>query len=89
MKVFQFYDENKSWKLSLELFLNLFYIVGTSQNGACDQGLIIFHPHDPWFDYFTHDWSNFLRRFMLVKPVNPEARLTLCYSLAEFYYFYK
>lgn len=50
----------KSWKLSLRVFFDLFYLVCTSQDDAHDQGLINFHPKNGWFKCFGNDYGALL-----------------------------
>lgn len=89
MKAFLFCVEHKSWKPFLGIFFDLFYMVHTSQDGTRDHWYITFHPDDPWFNPFTKDGGNLLRRFLLVKTLTPQAYLAIFYSMTETSCFYK
>lgn len=68
---------------------NLFYLVFISQDDYHDPRLTSFHPDDPWFNHFTRNWGNFMRSFLLVKPLTLEDHITFYDSLVESYFFYK
>lgn len=80
MKVSQLIIEHKYRAPSIELFFNLFYVAYTSRDDAWDHRLIFLRPNFSWFDHFTNDWGKFLERFMLVKPITPEAHFEFCLS---------
>lgn len=75
--------KHKSWKLSVGLFLDPFHLKNTSRENFDNQKLIRFHQVNPWFDHFTLDWGNFLRHFLLVKPLVSAAHLTSFYLTSD------
>lgn len=83
MRVFQLCAKHKSYKSSLWIFSNIFYLVRTSQDNYRDQGLASFHMDDPQLEYFTRDLGNFMEPFLLVKPCMLETHLSFCYFLDE------
>lgn len=81
-RVFQLCGEHKSLNPSLRLFSNIFYLVHTSWEDYCNQGLISFHTDNPWFGHLTMDLRYFLGHFLLVKPHTPVTNLKIFYSPA-------
>lgn len=53
MKMFHFCVEHNTWKPSLKLIFNLFFMACTSQDDTRFHGLVSIHPQMSWFSPFT------------------------------------
>lgn len=82
IRVIQLCAKHKSWKPSLSLCFVIFYLRRTSMHNFRNQGLIYFHPGNHWFDTFTHDYGDFLGRFLLENPLTLTYHSIFCYLLA-------